>query len=107
MKSSNDITEAIAAVNESFMATYRQGDAAGRQALQAMFQAFMDMGIKTIELAPVEAEGCGDTAFEVGRYTFRDARDRIIDRGKYVVVWKHDAGQWRLHRDIFNSSLPA
>lgn len=65
------------------------------------------MDIKTIALAPVEAEGCGDTAFEVGRYTFRDARDRIIDQGKYVVVWKHDAGQWRLHRDIFNSSLPA
>ena len=31
----------------------------------------------------------------------------LTDRGKYLVVWKRGAdGNWRLHRDIFNSSLP-
>jgi ketosteroid isomerase-like protein len=30
-----------------------------------------------------------------------------VDQGKYIVIWKQDGGQWKLHRDIFNSSLPA
>jgi ketosteroid isomerase-like protein len=30
-----------------------------------------------------------------------------MDRGKYIVVWKDEGGKWKLHRDIWNSSLPA
>ncbi len=30
-----------------------------------------------------------------------------LDAGKFIVVWKQEAGQWKLHRDIFNSSMPA
>jgi hypothetical protein len=29
----------------------------------------------------------------------------MIDEGKYVVVWKRVGGQWKLHRDIWTSSV--
>jgi ketosteroid isomerase-like protein len=32
---------------------------------------------------------------------------QVIDNGKYVVLWRREAGQWKLHRDIWNSSQPA
>jgi ketosteroid isomerase-like protein len=30
----------------------------------------------------------------------------VLDYGKYVVIWKQDKREWKLHRDIFNSSRP-
>ena len=32
---------------------------------------------------------------------------RSSTSGKYIVVWKRDGGQWKLHRDIWNTSMPA
>ena len=90
MTNSTDIHDAIVAADETFMTTFSRGDAAGiaalytengqflppnsdfvtgKQAIQATFQAFMDMGIKAIKLETVEVEEYGDTASEVGRYT--------------------------------------
>ncbi|MDH5788253.1 MAG: hypothetical protein OEZ40_08185 [Candidatus Bathyarchaeota archaeon] len=30
----------------------------------------------------------------------------IEEKGKYISIWKHTASGWKLHRDIWNSSLP-
>ena len=65
----------------------------------------MDMGIKTARLETVEAEGYADTAIEIGKYTLSGEAGNIMDRDKYVVIWKQEGGQWKLHRDIWNSSL--
>jgi ketosteroid isomerase-like protein len=68
----------------------------------------MDMGItKTVRLETIEAEEHGDTAIEIGKYTDSGGAGNVIDRGKYVVIWKQEGGQWKLHRDIWNSSLSA
>lgn len=128
MTSATEVHDAIVAADETFMTTFSRGDAAGmaalytesgqllppnsdfvigKQALQGLFQSLMDKGIKAIKLETVEAEGYGDTAFEVGRYTLEGEGDQVLDQGKYIVIWKQEAGQWKLHRDIFNSSLPA
>jgi len=125
---STEITEALAAVDKRFMDTFKDGDAAGlancysengqllppgsdfitgRESIQAFWQGAMDMGIKNISLETVEAEGHGDTAFETGNYLLNDAAGSIMDRGKYLIVWKQVGGQWKLHRDIWNSSLSA
>jgi len=32
---------------------------------------------------------------------------QVADEIKYIVVWKHEGGEWKLHRDIWNSSRPA
>ena len=125
---STGVQEAIAAADENFMSTFNRGDAAGmgdlytengqllptgsdfvtgKAAIQAFWQGVMDMGIKTARLDIIEAEGCGDTAIEIGKYTLSGEAGNVMDRGKYVVIWKQEAGQWKLHRDIWNSSLSA
>jgi uncharacterized protein (TIGR02246 family) len=128
MTAATAIWDAIVAANENFRIVSKGGNAAGmaalytengqllppnsdfvtgRQAIQGFFQAFFDMGIKEAVLESVEVEGHGDTAIEVGKYTLKGEGGQELDAGKYIVIWKREEGQWKLHRDIFNSSMPA
>ena len=123
-----DAHRAIVEANERFMAAFNSGDAAalaalyteegqvlppnsdfvsGRQAVQGFWQAVMDMGVKEARLETGEVEGHGDTAAEVSTFTLLGEGGQVLDEGKYIVIWKQDKGRWKLHRDIFNSSLPA
>ena len=123
-----DIREAIASANENFMDTFSQRDAAGmadlytddgqvlppnsdvvmgKEAIQTFWQALMDMGIRQANLQLGEVEKQGNLAFEVSKFTLVGAAGQVLDQGKYIVIWKQENGQWKLHRDIFNSSLPA
>jgi uncharacterized protein (TIGR02246 family) len=125
---STEVRDAIADANEMFMAAFGQGDAAGlaalytedgqvlppngdfvtgKQAIQGFWQALMDMGIKAAKLEIVEVEGHGDTAIEVSKYTLKGEGGQVLAKGKYIIIWKREGGQWKLHRDIFNSSMPA
>lgn len=122
-----EVRAAIEARNKRFMDAARRGDAAGlaalytvdgqvlppnadsvtgRQAVQAFWQAVMDMGIKEAVLEIGEAEGHGDVVIEVSTFTLSSEGGQVLDKGKYIVIWKQEDGQWKLHRDIFNSSLP-
>ena len=78
----------------------------GRPALQKMWQSVLDSGIASIELGTSEVESSGDIAYETGTYTMKTKDGSVADRGKYCVVWKRVGGQWLLHRDIWNTSLP-
>ena len=74
---------------------------------KALFQALIDTGIKAIKLETIETERYGDTASEIGRYILEGEGNQVLDRGKYIVIWKREADQWKIHRDIFNTSMPA
>jgi uncharacterized protein (TIGR02246 family) len=116
---------AIEAANERFMQAFAQADAAGLAslytedgqllppggeaahgwaAIRAFWQAAMDNGISAARLEIAEVEEHGDTAIEVSRYTLLGAGEQLLDQGKYIVIWKRERGEWKLHRDIFNSN---
>ena len=124
---STKIREAIVAANGNFMEAFNSGDAAGLaalytqegqllpgnsdfvtgpQAIQEFWQGAMDMGIKSAKLETIEVEGMGETAYEVGKYTLFAEGDQMLDQGKYIVIWKQVEGEWKLHRDIWNTSMP-
>jgi len=115
--------EAILAANQNFMKAFADRDAAGMAALytrngqllppnsdfvtggpaiQAFWQAIMDMGIKSATLETIEAEGDDESA-----YTLYGDNRQLLDQGKYIVIWMRQGGQWKLHRDIWNSSRSA
>ena len=119
---------AIEAANAKFSADFAKGDAAavashysttawafppngeitkGREAIGKLWKGAMDSGIKEVKLTTLEVEAHGDTAHEVGTYALTGEGGKTVDTGKYVVVWKRQGGQWKLHRDIWNTSMPA
>jgi len=121
-----EIHSAIRAADDRLESTFGRGDAAGmaelytatgellptgsdfvkgKQAIQAFWQGAMDMGIKNAKLDILEVEQHGNTAVEVGQYTLSGADDQVMDKGKYIVIWKQEDGTWKMHYDIWNSSL--
>ena len=79
----------------------------GIKAITGFWQGAIDMGIRGVALKSTEVEHLGTTAIEVGTYKLSTGDGSVLDTGKYVVVWKKDGGAWKLHRDIFNSSVEA
>ena len=121
-----DIHSAIHALIENFESTFSRGNSAdiadfytdngmllppesdlvqGKRDIEAFWQAAIDMGIKNVKLDIVEVEQHGDTAIEMSKYTLSSADDNLIDQGKGIVIWKYEGGAWKLHRDIWNSSI--
>jgi uncharacterized protein (TIGR02246 family) len=123
-----NIHEAISTAVAKFVGAFNSGDAAavaafyteqgqllppnadfmvGKEAIQAFWQGAMDMGIASCRLEIREVEQHDDVAIEVGTYTLNAQDGTELDAGKYIVIWKRVEGEWKLHRDIFNSSKPA
>ena len=123
---SSDTPDAIEAANQEFEAAFGRSDAAGLAALytrdgqllppnnefvsgtdaiQAFWQGAIDMGIKEAVLETIELDEHGDTAVEVGRYTLNSGDGQLIDKGKYIVIWKNEDERWKLHRDMWSSVL--
>jgi uncharacterized protein (TIGR02246 family) len=123
----SNIGAAVAAGNQRFMTAFSRSDAAGiaavyssdarvlppggdpvagRPAIEAFWRSVLDLGIKAARLETEELEVHGDRAIEVGRYTLEGEAGRPLDRGKYLVVWRQEGNDWRLYRDIWNSSVP-
>ena len=122
-----DVRAAIEAGNKKFQDAAAKGDGAavaalytsdaqllpagsdfvnGTAAIQKFWQGVLDSGIRAATLKTVEVEGHGMVAHEVGQYELRDQAGKILDKGKYVVIWKKVGAQWKLHRDIWTTSLP-
>ena len=122
-----ELRKAIGAANSEFMARFAAGNGAGvaelytedgqllppksepiagHAAIGALWQGAMDSGVKGAKLEVVEVEGMGKTTVEVGRYALSDAEGKVLDHGNYVVIWRKVEGQWKLHRDIWNSNVP-
>lgn len=123
-----DVAGEITRVNEGFTAAYNNGDAKalasnytddaklypsnsdviqGPEAIEGFWNAVMKMGIKKAQMETVSAESFGSIAVEEGRYKLFAEGDMEVDYGKYIVTWKKVDGQWKIARDIWNTSNPA
>jgi len=65
----------------------------------------MESGIKGLNIQTKEVEAQNDTAYEFGETILVGENDRVIDRFKYMVIWKRQNDGWKIHREIWNSSL--
>jgi uncharacterized protein (TIGR02246 family) len=119
---------AVEAGNKAFAAALQKGDTAamaalysttgeafppngdvvrGRAAIQKLWQGVHDSGIAGADLDTTEVRADGNLAYEVGTYAMKGKDSKVLDKGKYVVVWIKEGGNWRIHRDIWNTSMPA
>ncbi len=63
------------------------------------------MGITSFTLNAREVYKGEDVVTEVGTYEMGDGK-KVIDKGKYMVIWKMDGNKLKLFRDIWNSDNP-
>jgi ketosteroid isomerase-like protein len=119
---------AIEEANGKFTALLAKGDAAGMAAMyatgaqafppnsdivsgapaiQQLWQGVIDAGVKSAKLTTLDVTVGGGLASETGKYEMNGADGKVLDSGKYVVVWKREGGRWKILRDIWNTSMPA
>jgi ketosteroid isomerase-like protein len=83
-------------------------EVAGREAIQGLWQGWLDDGLKDLTLEAIEVEASGDLAYEIGSFSMQaPAKNNTMmtATGNYVVVWKRGAdGNWRLHVDTWNDA---
>ena len=77
----------------------------GAQAIQKFWQGALDSGVAAIGLKTIDVFGRGPTATEVGEYELRDKAGKVLDHGKYIVVWQRADGKWKLLRDMFSTNV--
>lgn len=58
------------------------------------------------EATTLETEESGEWAYNIDRYKEVKADGTVLDEGMVVGIWKLEEGEWKLHRDIWNSTLP-
>jgi uncharacterized protein (TIGR02246 family) len=118
----DDVRKAVDAGNAAFRTAFLAGDAQkvselytadaevtppgapiarGRAAIAAFWKGGM-AGIKDLSLETRAVESSGDLAVEDGNVKLT-APDGAVSTSRYIVVWKRDAGTWKLHRDIWNA----
>lgn len=83
----------------------------GRTAIGAFWEKrFPPKGVEIRSaLDAFEIVPCGEEVIECGRATImlhRGAESELVDQGKYMVLWRLEAGEWRMARDMINSDLP-
>ncbi|WP_340114753.1 YybH family protein [Maribellus mangrovi] len=126
-QSPTDITEQIQTANNAFMEAFNSGDAhelaikytadgqlfpsnsdviKGQENIEVFWNGAKEMGVAKAELETTKAEAVGAMAVETGHYKLYAQNDQMIDHGKYVVSWMKVDGKWKLHNDIWNTSVP-
>ncbi|HEU4642481.1 MAG TPA: DUF4440 domain-containing protein [Gemmatimonadaceae bacterium] len=79
----------------------------GRAAIEEFWRSVFGLGLTSARLETLEADGLGNTGYEVGRYTLLGEGGQEADHGKYIVIWRQVGDRWLLHRDIWTTSVPA
>lgn len=77
----------------------------GRAAIESVFKFTAAPG-HTLEFQTEDLDVQGATAIEIGAYVRRDRDRATVDRGRYMVVWRHVDGEWKIHRDMFTRAKP-
>jgi ketosteroid isomerase-like protein len=124
----HDIEAQIDAANAKWIEAFNKGDAAaigqlytehatalppgapmasGRAAVQAVWQGAIQSGVKNITLKTLKVDQFGNAAREIGEFTLDqpNAQKQMVHvEGKYVVLWRHLRGGWKLDTDIWNTN---
>jgi ketosteroid isomerase-like protein len=86
--------------------------ATGTAAIRAALMPMTALPGFALQWSPTKANmsASGDLGYTAGSYalTMNDANGRpVIERGKYVEVWKKQSdGTWKVIEDIFNADTP-
>jgi ketosteroid isomerase-like protein len=78
----------------------------GSDAILKFWQSSL-AGIGGVALKTVDLFEHGSMATEVGQYELRDKTGKMIDHGKYMVLWRKEGGKWKLFRDMFSTNVAA
>lgn len=82
------------------------GTVNGRNKIVHYISAEMENGVTDVDLHTTKIWGDSTILAEEGTYETSNKDGGHLDKGKYIVLWKQEAGNWKMYRDIRTSDLP-
>ena len=79
----------------------------GKAAIIPVVMGFTKMGIKKFTDQTTRVLGGGEYIVEEGNFFLGGENESILDKAKYLCVWKKEDGEWRVCSNMWNTSLPA
>ena len=76
------------------------------EAIVAFWQGLFELGLADARPVTHEIIPMDDLAVEVGEFSVYGDDGTRLDNGKIMVIWKLEDGDWKMHRDMWNSSVP-
>jgi ketosteroid isomerase-like protein len=77
----------------------------GREAIKQSWILPKGVSVPHHKITPVEITVKDDWAYDIGYYegtTIKRNGDKVNFRGKYVIVWKKEDGDWKIYADAWN-----
>jgi len=78
----------------------------GTEGIMNFFKGMIDTGA-TLQLENQESMADGKLGYRMGLYKVFAKDGAMLDRGKYMEIWRKQDDKWWLYRDTWNTSLPA
>lgn len=78
----------------------------GRDNIMHFISVGMKKGFRGFNLATTKVWGDSSIVAEEGTYNISDTAGKQVDKGKYIVLWKQESGNWKMFRDIWTTDLP-
>lgn len=78
----------------------------GRANIAAVNLEWVNYDIKEAREESTAVYGNEDYVIDEGTYYMSFGADSIVDKGKYMNVWKQEDGKWKMFRNMWNSDMP-
>ena len=78
----------------------------GRTAIAKLNTEFLKAGIIEFKEETTALYGNESLLVDEGTYLIRFGKPATVEEGKYLNIWRKDAGEWRLYSNMWNVSTP-
>lgn len=78
----------------------------GRNNISQFFAALMKDSITDVKLNTSKISGDSTILVEEGTYQFLNKKGSQTDNGQYITLWQPQGGNWKIYRDMLESSVP-
>lgn len=113
--------------NQNFIKAYKTGDSAeiaqafttnaklmmanqapleGRDKIGQLFAGMIRSGSADVSLNTIKIWGDSSILVEEGKYLLLNKKGNPTDKGEYIALWQREAGNWKIYRDMWTSSVP-
>lgn len=79
----------------------------GREAITHFFSQVMANGVIKYELETKNIWGDSSILVEEGVFKLTGEEKKEVGKGKYIVLWKQESGNWKMFRDIWANDFPS
>jgi uncharacterized protein (TIGR02246 family) len=77
----------------------------GRSNIQAAMMTYIESGATKMNVQINNVWGDEETLVSEGTMSFSTNDGQMVDKSKYITIYKKEDGRWKMFRDCFNSDL--